>query len=158
MVQVLLCGIWCTVHFIWWEFSFFLFHLFFVGCINLSFAYVEGESLLMALKDVALSSGRYVGCVGRRAVYFGERITSANRLTKRDLLCARYLLGWLVGDSAWHWLHSGMVFLWSSTFQMKVKFTHPEWEKKQKFLPASFADLFCVIWVDLNCNRLWRSF
>ncbi|XP_043946096.1 cysteine desulfurase, mitochondrial isoform X1 [Protopterus annectens] len=29
----------------------------FPGCINLSFAYVEGESLLMALKDVALSSG-----------------------------------------------------------------------------------------------------
>nr|XP_039260082.1 cysteine desulfurase, mitochondrial-like isoform X1 [Styela clava] len=27
------------------------------GCLNLSFAYVEGESLLMALKDVALSSG-----------------------------------------------------------------------------------------------------
>ncbi|KAF6214596.1 hypothetical protein GE061_009339 [Apolygus lucorum] len=27
------------------------------GCINLSFAYVEGESLLVALKDVALSSG-----------------------------------------------------------------------------------------------------
>ncbi len=29
------------------------------GCCNLSFAFVEGESLLMALKDVALSSGRY---------------------------------------------------------------------------------------------------
>ena len=28
------------------------------GCVNLSFAYVEGESLLMALKSVALSSGR----------------------------------------------------------------------------------------------------
>merc|ERR1712062_906270 len=27
------------------------------GCVNLSFAYVEGESLLMALKDMALSSG-----------------------------------------------------------------------------------------------------
>uniref|UniRef100_A0A915B1G2 cysteine desulfurase n=2 Tax=Parascaris univalens TaxID=6257 RepID=A0A915B1G2_PARUN len=27
------------------------------GCVNLSFAYVEGESLLMALKSVALSSG-----------------------------------------------------------------------------------------------------
>jgi len=27
------------------------------GCLNLSFAYVEGESLLMALKDMALSSG-----------------------------------------------------------------------------------------------------
>ncbi|XP_063311827.1 cysteine desulfurase [Pelobates fuscus] len=27
------------------------------GCVNLSFSYVEGESLLMALKDVALSSG-----------------------------------------------------------------------------------------------------
>lgn len=31
-----------------------------LGCLNLSFAYVEGESLLMALKDVALSSGRSV--------------------------------------------------------------------------------------------------
>eukprot|EP00004_Rigifila_ramosa_P021105 TRINITY_DN5556_c0_g1_i1.p1 TRINITY_DN5556_c0_g1~~TRINITY_DN5556_c0_g1_i1.p1 ORF type:complete len:447 (+),score=119.17 TRINITY_DN5556_c0_g1_i1:171-1343(+) len=27
------------------------------GCLNLSFAYVEGESLLMGLKDIALSSG-----------------------------------------------------------------------------------------------------
>ncbi|KAJ7383179.1 cysteine desulfurase [Desmophyllum pertusum] len=29
----------------------------YAGCVNLSFAFVEGESLLMALKDVALSSG-----------------------------------------------------------------------------------------------------
>lgn len=27
------------------------------GCVNISFAYIEGESLLMALKDIALSSG-----------------------------------------------------------------------------------------------------
>lgn len=27
------------------------------GCVNLSFAYIEGESLLMAVKDIALSSG-----------------------------------------------------------------------------------------------------
>ena len=32
-------------------------HETFPGCINLSFAFVEGESLLMALKDIALSSG-----------------------------------------------------------------------------------------------------
>ena len=30
-----------------------------IGCVNLSFAFVEGESLLMGLKDIALSSGRY---------------------------------------------------------------------------------------------------
>ena len=29
------------------------------GCVNFSFACVEGESLLMALKDISLSSGRY---------------------------------------------------------------------------------------------------
>ena len=29
----------------------------FPGCMNISFAYIEGESLLMALKDIALSSG-----------------------------------------------------------------------------------------------------
>lgn len=29
----------------------------FLGCVNLSFSCVEGESLLMALKNVALSSG-----------------------------------------------------------------------------------------------------
>src|SRR6195952_3275890 len=27
------------------------------GCVNVSFAYVEGESLYLALKDIALSSG-----------------------------------------------------------------------------------------------------
>lgn len=29
----------------------------YAGCVNISFAYIEGESLLMALKDIALSSG-----------------------------------------------------------------------------------------------------
>lgn len=38
--------------------SFYSFIPWLPGCVNLSFAYVEGESLLMALKDVALSSGR----------------------------------------------------------------------------------------------------
>lgn len=32
-------------------------HKTYPGCVNLSFAYIEGESLLMALKDIALSSG-----------------------------------------------------------------------------------------------------
>lgn len=58
--------------------SFFYFIYLYVGCINLSFAYVEGESLLMALKDVALSSGRYVECMGKIAVHFSEKTASAN--------------------------------------------------------------------------------
>lgn len=32
-------------------------HKQYAGCVNISFAYIEGESLLMALKDIALSSG-----------------------------------------------------------------------------------------------------
>ena len=30
------------------------------GCVNMSFSYIEGESILMGLKEVALSSGRCV--------------------------------------------------------------------------------------------------
>jgi hypothetical protein len=44
------------------DFDFLIIIFYFAGCVNLSFAYVEGESLLMALKDVALSSGRLVYC------------------------------------------------------------------------------------------------
>ena len=29
----------------------------YAGCVNLSFAFVEGESLLMGIKDIAVSSG-----------------------------------------------------------------------------------------------------
>lgn len=41
-----------------------------VGCVNLSFAYVEGESLLMAMKSVALSSGRQVGGLPSHSHYY----------------------------------------------------------------------------------------
>ena len=37
------------------------------GCVNFSFAYVEGESLLMAMKDVALSSGRSATVILRKS-------------------------------------------------------------------------------------------
>jgi len=42
----------------------------YLGCVNLSFACVEGESLLMALKDIALSSGRYDFFWARRDYYW----------------------------------------------------------------------------------------
>ena len=40
-----------------------------LGIVNLSFAYVEGESLLMAMKDIALSSGRCVARASTRSLY-----------------------------------------------------------------------------------------
>ena len=33
------------------------------GCVNMSFSYIEGESILMGLKEVALSSGRCVSVI-----------------------------------------------------------------------------------------------
>jgi hypothetical protein len=38
---------------------FYYYNCFLKGCVNLSFSFVEGESLLMALKEIALSSGYY---------------------------------------------------------------------------------------------------
>lgn len=48
--------------------------VFISGCVNLSFAYVEGESLLMALKDVALSSGRSVTLVVNHQIFVSKHV------------------------------------------------------------------------------------
>lgn len=81
--------------------QFFYFIYCYVGCINLSFAYVEGESLLMALKDVALSSGRQVEYVGRRAVSYRESYVCCKVTNKEwSPLCS--VLSCLVDESAWH--------------------------------------------------------
>lgn len=124
---------------------FFYFIYFYVGCINLSFAYVEGESLLMALKDVALSSGRQVEYVGRRAVSYREMnvISAVKLLIRSGLHCALYFLVWLMSqpgiDCILRRCFSSVAHCKgrSNVFILKAK--------KQKFLSASFADSLTVV-------------
>ena len=55
------------------------------GCVNLSFAYVEGESLLMALKDIALSSGSACTSASLEPSYVLRALGSAEDMAHSSL-------------------------------------------------------------------------
>lgn len=57
------------------------------GCVNLSFAFVEGESLLMALKDVALSSGSACTSASLEPSYVLRAIGADEDLAHSSIRC-----------------------------------------------------------------------
>lgn len=60
------------------------------GCVNLSFAYVEGESLLMALKNVALSSGSACTSASLEPSYVLRAVGADEDLAHSSIRCVAW--------------------------------------------------------------------
>lgn len=71
------------------------------GCVNLSFAFVEGESLLMALKDIALSSGSACTSASLEPSYVLRAIGADEDLAHSSIRYGVYSI-----LTAWFWFMS----------------------------------------------------
>lgn len=94
------------------------------GCVNLSFAYVEGESLLMALKDIALSSGSACTSASLEPSYVLRALGAAEDLAHSSL---RFGIGRFTTEAEIDYVVDKLV----STVQ-KLRDMSPLWEMVQE--------------------------
>ncbi|GJJ12348.1 hypothetical protein Clacol_006589 [Clathrus columnatus] len=97
------------------------------GCVNLSFAYVEGESLLMALKDVALSSGSACTSASLEPSYVLRALGAAEDLAHSSL---RFGIGRFTTEAEIDYVVNKII----ETVQ-KLRDMSPLWEMVQEGLP-----------------------
>jgi len=104
----------------------------FPGCVNLSFAYVEGESLLMALKDVALSSGSACTSASLEPSYVLRALGAAEDMAHSSL---RFGMGRFTTEAEIDYVIEKM----ASTVQ-KLRDMSPLWEMVQEGIDISSID------------------
>jgi len=102
------------------------------GCVNLSFAYVEGESLLMALKDVALSSGSACTSASLEPSYVLRALGAAEDMAHSSL---RFGLGRFTTEAEVDYVVQKMVGIVHRLREMS-----PLWEMVQEGIDISTID------------------
>ncbi|EPQ57912.1 cysteine desulfurase [Gloeophyllum trabeum ATCC 11539] len=102
------------------------------GCVNLSFAYVEGESLLMALKDIALSSGSACTSASLEPSYVLRALGAAEDMAHSSL---RFGLGRFTTEAEVDFVVEKLV----ATVQ-KLRDMSPLWEMVQEGIDISSID------------------
>ncbi|KAG8856584.1 cysteine desulfurase [Tulasnella sp. 330] len=102
------------------------------GCVNLSFSYVEGESLLMALKDVALSSGSACTSASLEPSYVLRALGAAEDMAHSSL---RFGMGRFTTEAEIDYVVEKM----TSTVQ-RLRDMSPLWEMVQEGIDISTID------------------
>jgi len=102
------------------------------GCVNLSFAYVEGESLLMALKDIALSSGSACTSASLEPSYVLRALGAAEDMAHSSL---RFGLGRFTTEAEVDFVVEKLI----ATVQ-KLRDMSPLWEMVQEGIDINTID------------------
>jgi len=102
------------------------------GCVNLSFAYVEGESLLMALKDIALSSGSACTSASLEPSYVLRALGAAEDMAHSSL---RFGLGRFTTEAEVDFVIEKLI----ATVQ-KLRDMSPLWEMVQEGIDINTID------------------
>ncbi|TFK54651.1 cysteine desulfurase [Heliocybe sulcata] len=104
----------------------------YAGCVNLSFAYVEGESLLMALKDIALSSGSACTSASLEPSYVLRALGAAEDMAHSSL---RFGIGRFTTEAEVDFVVQKLV----ATVQ-KLRDMSPLWEMVQEGIDINTID------------------
>ncbi|TFY71878.1 hypothetical protein EVG20_g1131 [Dentipellis fragilis] len=102
------------------------------GCVNLSFSYVEGESLLMALKDIALSSGSACTSASLEPSYVLRALGAAEDMAHSSL---RFGLGRFTTEAEVDFVVEKII----ATVQ-KLRDMSPLWEMVQEGIDINSID------------------
>eukprot|EP00051_Salpingoeca_urceolata_P010112 m.123280 g.123280 ORF g.123280 m.123280 type:complete len:459 (-) comp16585_c5_seq2:337-1713(-) len=103
------------------------------GCVNLSFAYVEGESILMALKDIALSSGSACTSASLEPSYVLRAIGAQDDLAHSSI---RFGIGRFTTEKEIRYTVDKIVYHVNRLREMS-----PLWEMKQEGI-----DISKIVW------------